>query len=680
MQRIKNIPKLFLSFIETTKAYTIFLVLLLLVGVKSIIRLLAKFKIPVDPITNWFSKLMLKIDGKRDGDVARVYLIELALRNLKAKRTRAIVTIGGVAVGVSAIVFLVSLGYGLERLVISRVARLDELKMIDIGVGVATQVKMDDEMINKIKEIKGVSEVIPVVSTVSKINFNNSITDLMALGVDERYLKALGVKIVAGEEFKNKNSTSLKIEGTEGQVAGAEIETVETKEGEKVSSGVVRLNILPEERVAIRKDCNMESDLLGFGVRIEGGLIGEEVWGEKYFIKGSNKTIIDVNGREMSKWIRVKAPLWNKNGDDFYPIVEDNIQKWAIGCVKATEVKLIAEDLSQYQSLDDYLNGEAELMGEVLGETTEASAAAEATPAAELFETVVATDSSGVEWIELKKTDVALEDKKIEYQQNPVAEAFISSGMLQLWGLTKDKAVGQVFKVTQIIPDGLIPGISGKIMSEEKDYKVTGVVDDDTSSYFYYQINDARLLGVKNYSQLKLLADNKIEVPEIRKQIETMGLRTSSTLDTVAQIEKLFGTIRLLLGFLGMIALAVAALGMFNTMTVSLLERTREVGVMKAMGMLSDDVKELFLAESMIMGVGGGLFGVLLGWLFGAILSLVLTSISVVKGQGMISVSYVPWFLVVFIMLVSVIVGMLTGWYPSKRARSISALNALRYE
>lgn len=101
---------------------------------------------------------------------------------------------------------------------------------------------------------------------------------------------------------------------------------------------------------------------------------------------------------------------------------------------------------------------------------------------------------------------------------------------------------------------------------------------------------------------------------------------------------------------------------------------------MKAMGMLSDDVKELFLAESMIMGVGGGLFGLVLGWLMGIVLSLILTSISVVKGQGVISVSYVPWFLAVFIMLVSTFVGMITGWYPSKRARQISALNALRYE
>ena len=70
----------------------------------------------------------------------------------------------------------------------------------------------------------------------------------------------------------------------------------------------------------------------------------------------------------------------------------------------------------------------------------------------------------------------------------------------------------------------------------------------------------------------------------------------------------------------------------------------------------------------------------LVGILAGKLLSVVLTSISVVKGQGVIDVSYVPIFFTSFILLVSFLVGILTGWYPSKRARQISALNALRYE
>ena len=98
------------------------------------------------------------------------------------------------------------------------------------------------------------------------------------------------------------------------------------------------------------------------------------------------------------------------------------------------------------------------------------------------------------------------------------------------------------------------------------------------------------------------------------------------------------------------------------------------------MGMLSSEVSELFLAESMIMGVGGGVMGLMLGIGLGQILALILTSISVFKGQGTIDITYIPWFFTFFILLISFLVGMVTGWYPSKRAKQISALNALRYE
>jgi ABC-type lipoprotein release transport system permease subunit len=98
------------------------------------------------------------------------------------------------------------------------------------------------------------------------------------------------------------------------------------------------------------------------------------------------------------------------------------------------------------------------------------------------------------------------------------------------------------------------------------------------------------------------------------------------------------------------------------------------------MGMLSEEVRELCLAEWMIMGMGGGTMGVLLGFMMGGLLSTTLSTISIFKGQGTINISYVPWFFVAFIMLISFMVGIVTGWYPSKRARMISALNALRYE
>jgi putative ABC transport system permease protein len=119
---------------------------------------------------------------------------------------------------------------------------------------------------------------------------------------------------------------------------------------------------------------------------------------------------------------------------------------------------------------------------------------------------------------------------------------------------------------------------------------------------------------------------------------------------------------------------------MFNTLTVSLLERTREVGLMKAMGMKSTEVHELFLTESMTMGFFGGLIGLVLGFVAGKILGLILSIFAVVSGVGFIDITYIPFAFVLVIVFLSIIVGVGTGIYPAKRATKISALNALRYE
>lgn len=664
-----------------------FLLLMFLYLIRVLVMQLKRFKINTDKVADGIEKFIYKVDGKKEGDVSRVYLIELAIRNLKAKKTRAFVTIGGMALGVGAIVFLVSLGYGLERLVIGRVARLDELRMTDVAMGGLTISRINDDLIKQISSIDGVEEVIPMVSMVSKVTYKNSVLDIMALGVDDRYIKAVGAKIIAGSDMKTTEADkNISLVMKEGSVKGASREVVESKLGEKIDNGILAFNIAPETKVALRESCSNESDMLGYIVREEGGYVGEKVWGQRYFgQKDENIIGQDTDSqKEMSPWVRTEGILWRENNQgNVEPILnKDNNQAWGKGCVMENQVTW--EDskwLVGYSTMETYLNG-----GEVLGITDEASGSGavttgEASNSAELFDTVVTTDESGVEWVELKQTSTAVDEKKtLPFFGNLAGEAYVSSNMLQVIGLTKDQSIGEKFKVAYIVPDGLIPGSEGKNLSDEVEYTIKGVIDDGTANYYYFKLADAQRLGITNYSQLKVVAKDQNVLGTIRKNVESMGMKTASTVDTVAEIEKLFGTIRLILGILGTIALAVAALGMFNTMTVSLLERTREVGVMKSMGMLSEDVRELFLAESMIMGVGGGLFGVLLGLILGKTVSLVLTSISVVKGQGAMDVSYVPFFFVAFIMLVSFVVGVLTGWYPSKRARAISALNALRYE
>jgi putative ABC transport system permease protein len=187
-------------------------------------------------------------------------------------------------------------------------------------------------------------------------------------------------------------------------------------------------------------------------------------------------------------------------------------------------------------------------------------------------------------------------------------------------------------------------------------------------------------MGLTNYSQARIIVSSKNELDQVRRQVESKGFVTQSVADTVAQINGVFSTARTVLALLGFVALAVASLGMFNTLTVSLLERTREVGLMKSMGMKSEEVKELFLTESMIMSVFGGVIGLFVGFLGGQILSLILSLFSLTRGVGFIDISYLPLSFILLILGLSLLVGLVTGIYPARRATRISALNALRYE
>lgn len=691
----KNFLKRFVKGVLFIWSNVVFLVILFIYVFRGLLKSLLKIKfigrlfnlIKTEILINLLTKLMYKIDINKDGGVTKSYLIELAFRNMKAKKNRAIVTIGGVAVGVGAIVFLVSIGYGLESLVISRVAKLDELKMADVTLGKSQTIKLNNETIEKIKEIKDVEEVIPVVSMVSKINYNNSVFDVMSFGVDERYVKMVNPNFVAGDKFadKDKDFVYSAVEN-ESSVLGASQEIVKVEDNMQTNSGVFDFNINDDKKIMVLEKCDSQSNPLGYVIRSEGGYVGEEMWGEFYLNELTNIVGKKENSsEEYSKWIRAKVPLWiiGDDGVAVPKLTSDKQQDWVIGCFQNKDLTIKNNEFYEAKTLDQYLQG-----GSVLGESTESTKSAElvmasdeATTSANLFEAVTNTDSSGIEWVELKKVEEnTIKSKDIAFVGSPIAEAFVSTGMLKLLGLTTDKAVGTKFKVSYIIPDGNIPDTTGSLQSIETEYKIKGIIEDSTSNFYYFQMADAKRLGINIYSQLKVVTKDKTVLAEVRKNIESIGLKTDSTADTVASIENLFKTLRIILGFLGTIALAVASLGMFNTMTVSLLERTREVGVMKTMGMLSNEVRELFLAESMIMGVGGGITGILFGFSLGKILSLILSSISIFKGQGFINVATIPWFFTVFILLVSFFVGIITGWYPSKRARQISALNALRYE
>ena len=290
---------------------------------------------------------------------------------------------------------------------------------------------------------------------------------------------------------------------------------------------------------------------------------------------------------------------------------------------------------------------------------------------------------TSVDWVEIpaeSESSQAAKTKIVVLPPSAKKEAVVNRTMLKVLGIDEGNAVGEKFNTSFVVTGDLLFDGGDKIESEFAEYVIVGVIPGDKTPVFYVPFVDLRSLGIANYSQVTVVLTSQKEVSDVRGKIEAMGFATSSVVDTVKQINSLFATVRIILALLGTVALSVAALGMFNTLTVSLLERTREVGLMKAMGMRSSEVRELFLTESMIMGFFGGVIGIIIGFIGGKLVSLILSAFALFKGVGFVNVSHIPALFVFLILFLALIVGIGTGIYPAKRATKISALDALRYE
>jgi hypothetical protein len=183
-----------------------------------------------------------------------------------------------------------------------------------------------------------------------------------------------------------------------------------------------------------------------------------------------------------------------------------------------------------------------------------------------------------------------------------------------------------------------------------------------------------------SYSTISVRVKNPKHVEEVEQAIKKLGFNTFSILDATRSVRQFFAVLDLFLGIFGSLALAVASIGIVNTLVMAILERRREIGIMKAIGASDGDVKKLFFAEAGAMGVLGGFVGVALGWTIGHVINLG-TNIYL-KRQSLPPENFwsVPWWLVAAAIVFAVVVSLLSGLYPAARAARLDPVQALRYE
>ena len=244
---------------------------------------------------------------------------------------------------------------------------------------------------------------------------------------------------------------------------------------------------------------------------------------------------------------------------------------------------------------------------------------------------------------------------------------------------------------------------SYSVVSREQKLKIVGVADLDpesmrgpTRAKVFLPLKLAESLHVMQptdlreisraasdqpvYSSISARVKNPAQVQIVEDAIKKMGFGTFSILDASRGLQQVFRVLYAFLGIFGSLALIVASIGIVNTLVMAILERRREIGIMKAIGASDGDVKKLFFAEAGAMGIFGGVVGVALGWAIGQVINLG-TNVYL-KRQGFPPEHFwsVPSWLVAFAIIFAFVVSLVSGLYPAGRAARLDPVQALRYE
>lgn len=184
------------------------------------------------------------------------------------------------------------------------------------------------------------------------------------------------------------------------------------------------------------------------------------------------------------------------------------------------------------------------------------------------------------------------------------------------------------------------------------------------------------------YSSIKVNCDNVKNVEEVQNAIKDLGYSSSSLSSMTKSMQQTSNMIQAVLGGVGAVSMIVAAISIANTMIMSIYERIKEIGIMKVLGCQVSDIRKLFLFESGIMGLMGGVIGVALSYVASFIINKFGGALlqAANGGDGTSKLSVIPWYLPLLASLFAIGVGVISGYYPANRATKISAIEAMKSE
>ncbi len=254
-------------------------------------------------------------------------------------------------------------------------------------------------------------------------------------------------------------------------------------------------------------------------------------------------------------------------------------------------------------------------------------------------------------------------------------KVIVTTGLLQKIGVIGTKNIKNfVGHKVQLTAD------KTKMSTQPVDFEVVGIIDDDTSPSLYVQKSYFEVGPDLAYTQAKVKVKSQADIANVRKRIEFMGLKTSSVVDTIQQVQQMFNLFKVILASFGVIALVVSFLGTMNMITMSLMERIKEMALLKLLGARGKDIMALIMGETVVIVSGGAILGIIVGILSGRIINNVISSLSQASGGEAVTVFAWPITFLMIVFLITILGGLLTSLVPAFRARRISILETLKSE
>lgn len=252
-------------------------------------------------------------------------------------------------------------------------------------------------------------------------------------------------------------------------------------------------------------------------------------------------------------------------------------------------------------------------------------------------------------------------------------QAVISRAILDAVGITNPRqAIGTAISLKAKTGDGA---------TIDRKVTIVGVTSSGSGTEAFVSDAVFRAAGTTQFAGVKVLVGSRSDVTQARRAIEGLGFTTTSPVDTLDQVDQVFRVLRIVLVSFGAVGMSIAILGMINTLTISLLERTREVALMLALGARPRDMRQLFILEAILLSLTGGLVGIIGAEGIGALVDFVLNRLASSRGAAAgFTVFARPLWLTLATLGSMALVGFLVAYVPARRAARINSVEALRRE